>query len=84
MVANNFFGLSKSLEIITIRLSEISSSKTDLDNEKNATSAPDINAEKNRSTKSKRKLIILDNIEVSIAKNEINKLAGSGSNGINF
>ncbi len=80
IVANNFLGRSKSFEIIMIRLSVCSSSKTDLDKEKKATSAPEINAEKNNRINSNIKLKTSENTEKSIVKNENNNLVGSGSN----
>jgi len=79
MVANNFFGLSKSLAIISIRFDFCSkpSSTSFLFHENKATSAPEISAEHNRSKNSNAKL---KTTETSIAIIKNIQLAGSGSN----
>ena len=79
MVANNFFGRSKSFAIISIRL-ELSSKPSSISvlvNENKATSAPEIRPEQIKSTNSNAKPVTT---EKSIAINKLKKLAGSGSN----
>ena len=79
MVANNFFGRSKRLAIIWMRLDFASKpfSISVLENEKRATSAPEISAEQN---KSKNISKTPKTIETSIEIIKLLKLAGSGSN----
>ena len=78
IVANNFFGRSKSDAIISMAgdLFSKPSSKLDLVSENKATSAPEINAEHNSKTTS---TIILVIKEVLIIKKEEIKTVGSGS-----
>lgn len=78
IVANNFFGRSKSLEIIWIRLDFCSrpSSISVLVRENKATSAPDTRAEKNNNKNKSTKPVTIDG---SIAKNNALKLGGPGS-----
>ena len=78
IVANNFFGRSKSLEIIWMRLDFCSkpSSISVLVRENKATSAPDISAEKNNNKNKSTKPLTIDG---SIAKNNALKLGGPGS-----
>ena len=61
MVANNFLGLSKRLEIIFIRLGFSSRplSISDFVNEKKATSAPEIKAELTNKSSNKRNPTIM-------------------------
>lgn len=79
IVANSFLGLSNKLETVFNCLIPSSTpfSISDLFNEKNATSAPEIRAEHSNRTKSKTKPTIKD---ISIADKIDNKLEGSGSN----
>ena len=79
IVAKSFFGLSNNFETIFKRLkpSSIPFSISDLVNEKNATSAPEINAEQNNKTKSRT----VPTIKETLIADRINKkLEDSGSN----
>ncbi len=78
MVANSFFGRSNSLEMILkcLALSSKPESISDFDNEKRATSAPEINAEQSNKIKSKTSPEIKETFTLSI---KTIKLAGSGS-----
>lgn len=79
MVASNFFGRSSNFEITSKRfdLSSRPFSISVLVKEKNATSAPEIRAEHNNST---RRRIMPKNKETLSEENKITKLEGSGSN----
>jgi hypothetical protein len=78
IVANSFFGLSKSFEIIPMlfEFSKASLFKSDFVNEKIATSAPEIRAEQKSKT---IRIAILAIKEVFNSANIIIKLLGSGS-----
>lgn len=79
IVANSFFGRSKSLEIIlkVFGFSSSPVSMSDLVNEKKATSAPEISAEQINKTMSRT----IPEIKGMLMDNNGNiKLGGSGSN----
>lgn len=79
IVASNFFGFSSKSETIRIGLEPFSeaSSRSDLERENKATSAPEINAEQSKSKNSRARPKI--NLRSkAIKKND--KLEGSGSN----
>ena len=60
IVASNLLGLSRSESILDINLLSFSSGIFDLSNEKNATSEPDVRADKIRNKKIKRYLTITE------------------------
>ena len=78
IVANNFFGRSSNLEIISIgfEFSSEAISMSDCVKENNATSAPETKAEQNNNTNNNTTPKIID---VSIASKFIIRLKGSGS-----
>ena len=81
-MARSFLGLSSSLDIISKGFDSWAvSSKSVEFNENKATSDPEIKAEH---TNSKNNNIEPYKMEESIAKNEINKLMGSGSKLLGF
>ena len=78
IVASNFFGRSKSLVIIenAVGFSSNPLLKSERVNEKKATSAPEIRPEQINNTINRT---MPDINEISTARNESNKLVGSGS-----
>ena len=79
-VANNFLGRSNKCEIILVfrGFFDADSSKSSAESEKNATSAPEINAAKNNNTIIRANPIITVRSSVSINC----KLGGSGSKSV--
>ena len=79
MVANSFFGLSSNVTTAFSLLDFDSAAllRSVCESEKNATSAPEINAE---SISNKKSMTILSALDKKAADKRIDKIVGSGSN----